>query len=53
MGMVRKQRNQDSFFRRLMVLVTWEVFLRMLGLVEVFLYTSLNFQTTEEKQYGH
>lgn len=51
MSILRTQRSEDSFSEDLMVLITWEIFLRMLDFVEVFPSTSLNFQATEEKQF--
>lgn len=51
MNILRKQRSEDSFSEDLMVLITWEIFLRMLDFVEVFPSTSLDFQATEEKQF--
>lgn len=53
MGVLRKEMSEDSFSKDFIILATWENFLRMLDLVEVFPCTSLNFQTTEEKQYGN
>lgn len=41
-----------AVFERLYDSCTWENVLGMLDFVEVLPSTSLNFQTTEEKQYG-
>lgn len=47
MDVLRKPQSEDSL-QKTMILLTWENFLGMLDLVEVFPFTSLNFQTTEE-----